>query len=155
LEIDRATDDVTRTSAEIVTTYADRIAPDPVLAARVQGWKEEVRPYVERVVGTAAEDIVRGSEGGGEPPVADLIASAFRWSIRSDSGCRNAGGERDDIPAESVPWGKLYEVQPFGNDLVQLTLTGRQLERVLNQQWTNQPNLLIMKCSGIKYTWDP
>jgi 5'-nucleotidase len=38
---------------------------------------------------------------------------------------------------------------------VLLELTGRQLERVLNQQWTDQPNLRIMRCSGLVYTWDP
>ena len=155
LVIDRATGDVTSRRAAIVTTFADALPPDPSLVRRVEQWRELVRPLTERVVGVAAEDIERVQETGAEDPVANLIADAFRWQMGSEIGCLNAGGWRADIKAGPVTWGELYEVQPFGNELVMLELTGGQLERVLNQQWTNQPNLRIMRCSGLVYTWDP
>ena len=48
-------------------------------------------------------------------------------------------------------------MQPFGNSLVTLTLTGAQIDRVLEQQWDGQgtsPKVLQVS-DGLTYTWDP
>ena len=50
----------------------------------------------------------------------------------------NQGGVRADlIPAAdgSVTFGQIFAVQPFGNDLVVMTLTGAQLKALLEQQF--------------------
>jgi len=65
----------------------------------------------------------------------------------------NPGGIRADIEAGEVTWGELFAVQPFGNDLVRMTLTGAQIIALLNQQWEGQPFARIMKPSGLTYTW--
>jgi 5'-nucleotidase len=56
--------------------------------------------------------------------------------------------------AGEVTWGELFTVQPFGNSLVKMTLTGQQIYTLLNQQWLNQPFPRILKTSGLTYTWD-
>jgi len=65
----------------------------------------------------------------------------------------NVGGMRNDIHAGTVAWCDLFAVQPFGNNLVRMDLTGEQIIRVLNQQWQGQPFARVMKPSGIRYTW--
>ncbi|MGH2583839.1 MAG: bifunctional metallophosphatase/5'-nucleotidase [Dehalococcoidia bacterium] len=157
LEIDRTTGDVVEKQAAIVNVFVGGLAPEPepALVALLEQAAAAVRPVVERVVGEASEDILRVPDTGAEDAVANLVADAFRWATGADIGCVNAGGWRADILAGPVTWGELFEVQPFGNELVTLTLTGAQLERVLNQQWTGQPTLRIMRCSGLVYGWDP
>lgn len=71
----------------------------------------------------------------------------------TDIALMNPGGIRDDIPPGTVTWGELFAVQPFGNDLVRMTLTGTQIIAVLNQQWAGQPFARIMKPSGLIYSW--
>lgn len=66
----------------------------------------------------------------------------------------NPDGIRGDLLAGSVTFGELFTVQPFGNSLVRMTLTGLQIYDLLNQQWVNQPFPHILKTSGQNYTWD-
>ena len=50
----------------------------------------------------------------------------------------NPGGIRTDLDAGDITYGEAFAVQPFGNSLVTLTLTGAQIDRVLEQQWDGQ-----------------
>lgn len=57
----------------------------------------------------------------------------------AEAAFRNPGGIR--VPLDfngegAVTYAALYAVQPFGNHLVTLTLTGAQLLRLLEQQWS-------------------
>ncbi len=66
----------------------------------------------------------------------------------------NPGGIRTSIVAGTVTWGELFAVQPFGNDLVRMELTGDQIRQLLEQQWLNQPFPRMLQISGLQYTWD-
>jgi 5'-nucleotidase len=66
----------------------------------------------------------------------------------------NPGGIRADLSAGPVTYGELFTIQPFGNSLVRMDLTGQQIYDLLNQQWVNQPFPRILKTSGLTYTWD-
>ena len=62
-----------------------------------------------------------------------------------------SGGE---LPGQ-VTYGEIFAVQPFGNNLVTMTLTGDQLERVLEQQWGPGTRQVILQISdSLRYTWD-
>ena len=54
----------------------------------------------------------------------------------ADVSLNNNGfaGLRADLPAGPLTFGRLYDVFPFDNRVVQLTLTGRQLERVFAEE---------------------
>lgn len=64
----------------------------------------------------------------------------------------NPGGIRADLNAGEVTWGELFTIQPFGNDLVSMDLTGAQIKTLLEQQWTATSSR-ILKSSGLTYTW--
>ncbi|QIA27787.1 bifunctional metallophosphatase/5'-nucleotidase [Thermaerobacter sp. PB12/4term] len=158
LVLDRATGDVIDKRARIVDTYADvppGTEPDKQIARLVARAEEQVEPIINRVVGTAADDITRQQTPAGESELGNLIADAQRWAMGTQVAFMNPGGIRADIAAGEVTWGELYEVQPFGNDLVKMTLTGAQIERLLEQQWLNQPYPRILQVSGLDYSWDP
>ena len=55
-----------------------------------------------------------------------------------------------------MTWGELFTIQPFGNSLVKMDLTGAQVKALLEQQWgPPQPAAgRILKTSGLTYTWD-
>ena len=77
----------------------------------------------------------------------------------------NPGGIRDSIryarsgtEAEGeLTYGEAFAVHPFGNSLVTMTLTGAQIDALLEQQFndsdTGYGNMLQVS-AGFSYTWD-
>jgi len=76
----------------------------------------------------------------------------------------NPGGIRDDFlfaetsggeaPGEAT-FSEAFSVQPFGNSLVVMSLTGTQIHTLLEQQWVGQTSPRILQVSnGFTYTWD-
>jgi len=67
-----------------------------------------------------------------ESAVADLFGDGVLESTPgADVSIGNGGGLRTDLPAGQLTYGQVYEVYPFDNRLVTLTLTGDQLARVV------------------------
>ncbi|SFA40172.1 5'-nucleotidase [Parageobacillus thermantarcticus] len=153
VKIDPRTKDIVAKKAEIVTTYQDGIKPDAEIAKLIGKYEEKVAPIVNQVVGTAQTTITSKQNASGESALGNLIADAQRSALKTDFAFMNPGGIRADIEQGEVTWGELYNVQPFGNQLVKMTLTGGQIRKLLNQQW--QPNQTrMLQISGLTYTWD-
>jgi 5'-nucleotidase len=165
LELDRATGDVVAKSASIVSTYSD-VAPgdvrDPEVQAIVSAAAERVAPLVNQVVAQVAGDATRTQTPAGESALGNLIADSQRAATGTDFAFMNPGGIRADLlfaanpnlPADSdgaVLWGELFTIQPFGNSLVTMSLTGQQVYDLLNQQFAVSRFLQI---SGLEYTYD-
>jgi 5'-nucleotidase/UDP-sugar diphosphatase len=56
-----------------------------------------------------------------------LIGQAMRDKTRADFAVVNSGGVRDSLPAGPITYKDVLKVQPFGNTLVTLTLSGREV----------------------------
>jgi 5'-nucleotidase len=159
LVIDKKTNDVVSKTAKIVTTWGDEgpgLTPDSEVATMVAEADALVAPLVNVVVGQTTAAITRSQSGAGESALGNLIAEAQRVSVGADFAVMNPGGIRHDVPAGSVTWGALFAVQPFGNTVVKLTLTGQQIYDLLNQQWgAPQPaGGRMLQIAGFGYTWN-
>lgn len=152
LTVDRATGEVTGASTRLVTAYADG-PTDPELAGHVEEYASRVAPLANREAGVAAEPVTRAATPSGESALGDLVADAHRESAGADFGFVVSGALRDDLPEGSVTYGDLHGVQPFGEEVVKLELTGEQVERALEGQFhggTRRP----LQVSGLSYTFD-
>ncbi len=155
--IDPRSHDIVEKTARIVTTYADigpGLSPDKDIAQMVAKAEAMVAPMISKIIGATTAGISRSANAAGESPLGNLIADAQRHKMGTDFSFMNAGGIRADIPTGNVTWGDLFTVQPFGNNLVTMNLTGAQIVQLLNQQWAGQPYPRILKISGLTYTWD-
>jgi 5'-nucleotidase len=76
----------------------------------------------------------------------------------------NPGGIRNDIlfaptgaeAAGELTYGEAFGVQPFGNSLVTMTLTGAQIDTLLEQQFDNPSvgaNRILQVSDGFAYSW--
>jgi 5'-nucleotidase len=156
LAISRRTHDVVEKTAVVVTTWADEgpgLTPDVQAAALTAAAEQSVAPLVNRVVGVAANDITRAENAAGESALGNLIADAQRIRTNVQFAFMNPGGIRAELLAGEVTWGELFTIQPFGNDLVSMDLTGAQIRALLEQQW-QQASPRILKISGLTYTWN-
>jgi len=142
LTIDRATDRITNAAAvnEIVTRD---VAKDPAQTRIVEKYAALSATRANAHVGVAAADLVDEQNAAGESSLGDIIADAQLAATSAASGggaevaFMNSGGIRADVPAGDVTYRQLYEVQPFGNVLNVVTLTGDMLKRLLEQQFDN------------------
>jgi 2',3'-cyclic-nucleotide 2'-phosphodiesterase/3'-nucleotidase/5'-nucleotidase len=153
LTIDPITQDIVTKSAEIVSTFQNPEHLDAKIKAELDAYQAYVAPITSQVVGEAAAPISRTANAAGEMPLGNLIADGMRAATGTQFAFMNAGGVRDEIKdAGPITWGELFAVQPFGNDIVTMNITGEQVRILLNQQFAADRNR-IMQISGLKYTW--
>ncbi|MFC7441911.1 bifunctional metallophosphatase/5'-nucleotidase [Laceyella putida] len=155
LTIDRRTKDVVAKQAEVLPTYQANVEPDPEVKRIVEEAKAKVAPLINREIAKTNAAITRTDSEAGESALGNLIADAQRATMQTEFAFMNPGGIRADLPAGTITWGHLYTVQPFGNDLVKMTLTGAQIRTLLNQQFQDPSRIRILQISGLRYTYDP
>lgn len=151
--IDPETDDIVKKSADVITTYHDGIEPDPTVQQMVDTYKEEVKSSIERKVGVASEPIKRDADPSGESSLGNIIADSQRQALETDFAFMNPGGIRASLNEGDITWGELYTIQPFGNILDKMTFTGEQIKAVLEQQFSESGNNILLQISGLHYTW--
>ncbi len=164
LTLDRASRDVTSARAENIIVRTEELAKDPQQTALITHYQQIVQPLAERVVGRLTVALTKEETPAGETALGDVIADAQLAATRAAiaSGAEiaftNPGGVRTELPYKNggiVTYADLYATQPFGNSLVTMQLTGGQIERMLEQQWVDQPKPRILHVSnGFTYDWD-
>ena len=159
LTIDPVSKDVVTKSAKIVTTFADVApgnVPDPAAAALTAAAEAKVAPLTNQIVGFATKSYTRDGGSTGESSLGDLIADSQNAAQETQFAFMNPGGIRADlvVPAggANITWNDLFTIQPFGNTLVKMNLTGAQIKAVLEQQWTAS-STRILQISGLGYTF--
>ena len=153
----------------VATTDAyRRFSPDPAVAALVDRYAAAATPVAARPVGHFAAPALREANPAGEQVLGNLIADAQLAATRaSDQGgaqvaFMNTTGIRADIvPAADggVSFGQLFAAQPFANHLVVMSLTGRQVRALLEQQFgsgTNTPQspIFLAVSDTMRYSYD-
>ncbi|MFC7370840.1 bifunctional metallophosphatase/5'-nucleotidase [Fictibacillus iocasae] len=155
LKIDPRTKDIVAKKAEIVTTFQEGITPDPAVKAIVDRAAEKVAPIINKVVGSAPAPLSAAGSYNGETVLGNVIADSMREETGTDFAFMNPGGIRADIEAGDVTWGDLYTVQPFGNDLVTMSLTGAQIKELFESQWVDPAREKMLQISGLKAVFKP
>ena len=87
-----------------------------------------VADRVDTPVATIAVTMKKGKRGE-QYALGNLLADAQRWAAKSDIAVMNNGGIRSDLRAGPATYGTLFELQPFGNVLYQMTATGAEIRR--------------------------
>lgn len=160
LDVDRDRDEIVYKSARIVPTWRDAgpgLHPDEAVDRLVSEADAFVAPRVGRVIATLPRPLTRAVTAAGESVLGDLVADAQRSVTQADIAMMNPGGLRSDLRSGPLTWGDILTLHPFGNRLMTLELTGRQIADVLEQQWPRRRDALprVLEVSGIRYVWDP
>ncbi|WP_338786953.1 DUF6359 domain-containing protein [Metabacillus sp. FJAT-53654] len=155
LEIDRLSGDIVKKSADIVDVVQTDITPDTEVKAILDNYLEAVGPKLNEVIGVAESEMAGGyTQKGliGDNALGNLIADGMAAAMDSDFALMNGGGIRDDLNAGEITWNELFNIQPFGNTLVKLEVTGSDMRAIINSQFSSYgPDVSI---AGFSYTWD-
>lgn len=143
------------------------VAPDAAVAAQVAAFTAIVAPRAAKPVGRVAGRFTRASGAGGpsDSSAGRLVADAqLAASAAADRGAAqiafmNPGGIRTDLdcaaPPCEVSFGAVFSMQPFGNSLVVMSLSGGQIKALLEAQQrgdSSEPSFL-QPSAGFTYRW--
>lgn len=135
---------------EVRELAADTIKPVPSIDSIVRKAVARVASLVNRPVATIPATL---SRRGPQYPLGNLIADAQRWAGKGDVAIMNNGGIRTELRAGEATYGSLFEIQPFGNTLYSLTMTGAQLRGLLEAMLSKSS--VDDHVSGLTIRYDP
>jgi len=149
VDVYRTADGGRRIDVDVQTVWVDQVTPDSALAALVAEAMRTTDSLAQRVVATIALPLPRT---GGQYPLGNLIADAFRNVLRTDVALVNNGGIRADVAAGPLSYGQLFMLMPFQNEAVTVTVTGAQLRQAVEQGIHDSgPDAHV---SGMRVTYD-
>lgn len=121
---------------------AKRIGVDSLVAVSDTGVANFLKPYRQKLDQTMNEVLAQSTgrieKGLPDAPLNDLMTDAFlqqasqRYGKPIDCSHMNFGGIRSNLPDGKITIGSVYEIMPFDNQLVVLTLTGEMLQQLLS-----------------------
>jgi 5'-nucleotidase len=80
------------------------------------------------------------------------MADRIRDYAQADIGLQNSGGIRKDIAAGPVTYRDLWEISPFGNEIVRFRVTGAQLRQMFLFQARKSSE--FCQVGGMAYAYD-
>jgi len=179
MTVDRATHDVSKLVIDNKIVTRD-VAQDQAILDLIAHYDVVAAPIANRPIGHITADLPNANQPDGEQVMGDVIADA---QLAATSGpapqgeavvaFMNSGGVRGGLTFAGSPagegdgvvtFGEAFTVQPFGNILQTLTLTGAQIDRLLEEQFcgVNSPFAtptagffkVMLPSAGFSYTWD-
>lgn len=178
---DNETDELVAVAQDVIGVAGAGFEADPEVAATVAAAKTKADELGAVKVGEIAAPFNRAKLGdtttenrGGESTLGNLVAEVQRWATETpEAGAAqiafmNPGGLRADMAGtlagadRNLTYKQAAVVQPFANTLVNMDLTGEQIEKVLEQQWQrdaagNVPSRAFLRLGvskGFTYTYE-
>lgn len=165
LTVDRANHKVLAVSAANVVMDPRTLPVNPAMSdilTRARTLTDAVKATPVGTIGAAT--ISRSSNAAGESALGDLIADSQLAATRDNGAViafMNPGGIRADLTASAAAntatFGDLFTVQPFGNTLVVMDLSGEQIKTLLEQQFDNPEagsSRVLQVSRGFAYSYD-
>lgn len=167
LVVSKETGDVIQAIAKNVAVTRD-VPEDAEISELVEKYSALEEPLTQEVIGSITADILKKQSNSGESPLGDVIADTQLYSARKDGAVvafMNIGGIRTDLlykasgneGAGNVTYGEAFSVQPFGNSIYAVNLTGSQIDCLLEEQFDNPQvgrNSILQVSRGFNYTWN-
>ncbi len=120
--------------------YEHRVVrPDAAASAAIEPAVRKALTIKNQPLGVVLDaPLARGNQQD-ETAIADLITDGMLASVPgADAAFGNGGSLRTDLAAGPLTYGEVYEVYPFDNRLVILSLTGDQLTRIVSYSLTRR-----------------
>jgi 5'-nucleotidase / UDP-sugar diphosphatase len=102
-------------------------AEDAKAKAMLIPYTRQLETLKKTVIAIATNDLIIGLNSGPGP----LVADGMIWKTGARIAFQNRGGIRTDIHEGPLTLGKVLETLPFGNTLVLMDLTGRDIRNAL------------------------
>ncbi len=102
-------------------------------------------PNLERVIATLPKKLI------GRDQLGNLITDAVRNMLHVDIAFHNNGGIRSDWFGKDVRIKDVFQMLPFGNEIIQFEMTPAEIKSLIKFSYERRGGLGL-KVSGIEYT---
>ncbi len=129
-----------RWSGERAAAAVGRLIPvrpeegeDSAVAAVVASYRSRLGADLDRFVFRSPRRVEATSLREGDSPLGNFVADVIRDRTHADLAVMNSGGIRAPLPAGDVREWDLVTMLPFDNRLVVVSMTGAQVQRLLDR----------------------
>jgi 5'-nucleotidase len=164
LTVDPANHRLLDAKAQNILVDPAQFKPTPPVAALLENVEARSQAHLGKPVARiAARAVNRTVNPAGESAMGDLVADAqlaATKALGAQIAFTNLGGLRTDLILEpgqqQLNYGQVASVQPFNNTLNIMTLTGAQLQALLEQQWQDNGFGFypLQPSASFSYRWD-
>ena len=138
----------------------DIYSENAAVSAAVDSIHQKVKAVTSEVVAHSDYRLVVSDENaqwivrGQETNAGDLVADAYRHTMKADLGFENGGGIRNDIMAGDITYGHIIGMLPYDNTLRRISVRASQLVSMLTRCTALVPVLdgNFPQCSGLRFT---
>ena len=156
---------ITAIHAHNVLIDTQRFTPDPALSAFLQKLKARSDVVLAQPIARiAVPRIDNHINEAGESPLGDVLADSQLAATRklgAQIAMTNHKSIRESLEsgAADTNYAQVAATTPYGNTLILLTLTGSQIQALLEQQsWLDQDRqggrVMLQVSHGLSYRWD-
>ncbi len=150
---DKANRQIDASSVAVIKLSYPDLAADPEVQALLEEGRQEVAAVKEVVIGQNERALGHDRNERDETLLGQWVTDQMRQVAQADVAFQNMGGLRTGLAQGTVTMGSLYEVMPFDNTLVTVTMTGEQIRKALEQGLWNG-NAGVIQYSGLKVVCD-
>ncbi len=108
------------------------IVPDEAAKATYDKFEAEFAPIAGEVVGKLDKAMTHDRSSANVTELGYWVSDLMRKATGTQIGLNNGGGLRRSLEAGTVTMGDLYEIMPFDNTLVTMTVTGEHLKQLVD-----------------------
>lgn len=135
---------------KLIETELGKVELSKAVLHVVDSLELTIREEMDEVIGVLMSPWIRNSYR--ESNIGNWITDAMRVYVKADIAFQNSGGIRKDLPEGAIKVRDIWEIYPFDNTVVKVTLTGKQLVQLLEWRIANPDDFL--QASGIKLVYD-
>lgn len=169
-ELDKTTGDFVSPPDAKITYNTRSVSPNSDITAVTEDAKSRIEGVINETIGLANKDVISRDTNldnqaidDKESELGNMITDAQRYMANKagadvDFAMTNNGGIRADLTTRlangqnEITWGAAQAVQPFGNILQVVEMSGADILEALNQQYLSNQTYFL-QISGLKYTF--
>ncbi len=132
-----------------------RVPEDPETKSLVAAFAKPIEALQNQPVGIASTPIPKEPDAQGESLMGDVIADGMLDAVRKAGAVAafiNSGGVRSSLEPGKITYGDAIQIEPFGNTLTVLDLSGAELQAAIEEGLGTGGEL--MPSHGTAYTVD-
>jgi len=146
-EFDDKTGKFVGAKAELVPLWTDETGEDKNVLSALQKIEKKVSKEMDIVIGRS-EGEIGTIKGSFDSPIGNWVTDIMKEYAKTDIAFQNTHGIRSTLPGGEIKIRNLFEVMPFDNTLVKMTMTGEQIKQLMRDNL--RKDYSKMQVSGIK-----
>ncbi|GAB4030197.1 MAG: bifunctional UDP-sugar hydrolase/5'-nucleotidase [Elusimicrobiota bacterium] len=140
-------------SCSLIPLWTDIYSEDPEILKITSEISSDVNKEMDKKLGEAQTDIPASKETP-DSPIGNWMTDVMRAYAGTDLAFQNSGGIRNVINKGDVKLRDIFQVMPFENTLVKMTMTGSQLERLIGDNFRGNKSAMQISGLTVKYSME-